>query len=267
MEKQIQKKHATQRHLRIGKWQVSLFPANAYQADYIASSATIGFAFDAQTGAHAYASDRVRPFRASPDTLAFVPKDCDVFSESVTGGEYLCLSHDDGIPLIGESSRIFNNVRDKHATYAAHAIRQLLLQSPMVEALVFERHANTLADGVGDASAAKAKSKNRHTPMTESRLSMIDKLIEQHLAERLSVGYLAKTLGVSEGYFSRAFRASVGKSPFDYIIDCRVRRARCLITRGDENLSGIAMACGFSSHSHMTETFRQRIGLSPSKLV
>lgn len=256
----------SERYLRVGMWQARLFPARAYQAHYVASSATIGFAFDSQTGVHAHASDRIRPFRANPDSLAFVPQNCDVFSESMTGGEYLCLSHDVSIPGVGAMDINFNNVTDIQATKAARAIRYSLLQPDPANPSAFRHHANCLAECVSKRLLGKPSATSCRTSMTESRLRFIDRLIEERLGENLAISLLANSVGVSEGYFSRAFRDSVGKTPFDYIIDRRVMRARQLILQGDSDLSAIANTCGFSSHSHMTETFRRRIGLSPSQL-
>ena len=58
---------------------IELLPGAPYEARYIASQAAIGFAFDSQRGVHAIGSDRIRPFYATPNGLAFVPMGCDVF--------------------------------------------------------------------------------------------------------------------------------------------------------------------------------------------
>ena len=59
---------------------IELLPAAAYEAAYTPGAPVIGFAFEAQAGTHAFASDRKRPFQAKPNHLSFVPARCDVYS-------------------------------------------------------------------------------------------------------------------------------------------------------------------------------------------
>jgi len=72
-----------------GLARIELLPAAAYEAAYTPEAPVIGFAFEAQAGTHAFASDRKRPFQAKPNHLSFVPAGCDVYSQSAQGGEYL----------------------------------------------------------------------------------------------------------------------------------------------------------------------------------
>ena len=84
--------------------------------------------------------------------------------------------------------------------------------------------------------------------------------------KKLTVQSLADALGLSAGFFSRAFKAAVGKAPHDYVTDRRISRARTLLQIDKNNLSAIALASGFTSHAHMTATFKSRLGATPSQL-
>ncbi|WP_425337408.1 helix-turn-helix transcriptional regulator [Rhodomicrobium vannielii] len=77
---------------------------------------------------------------------------------------------------------------------------------------------------------------------------------------------VARSIGLSSGFFNRAFRAAIGKTPHDYIVDCRIAAARCSIVGTDTHLADIAVACGFSSQAHMTTIFRKRLGITPALL-
>lgn len=48
----------------------------------------------------------------------------------------------------------------------------------------------------------------------------------------------------------------------------RVRLAHALdwLLDTDRTLSEVALACGFASHSHFTETFRRQVGVSPARV-
>jgi AraC family transcriptional regulator len=77
---------------------------------------------------------------------------------------------------------------------------------------------------------------------------------------------LAEALGLSVGFFARAFKRATGRAPHDHIIDRRISRARLLLRDRSLGLAAIALASGFASHAHMTATFRTRLGISPHGL-
>src|ERR1700733_6528298 len=110
-----------------GSWRAELLPRTAYCAAFTPGLPSIGFAFDGQTGVHAFASDRRSDFRARPNSLAYVPPGCDVYSQSDHGGEYL------KVPFAPEpdapwlNARRFNDVIDAAAIDAAQRLRRELL--------------------------------------------------------------------------------------------------------------------------------------------
>lgn len=86
--------------------------------------------------------------------------------------------------------------------------------------------------------------------------------IEAHLDAQLRLRDLAGIAGLSEAHFQRAFGASQGVSPLVWITHRRIARAKNLL-RGREPIAGIALACGFSSQSHLTRAFKSATGLTP----
>jgi AraC family transcriptional regulator len=242
-----------------GPWTIELLPASPYEARYVATHSSIGFAFDSQRGTHAIGSDRLRPFAAVPNGLAFVPAGCDVFSASPDGGEYLLLTRNDGGPLIGE--RAFNNLIDTQAIRLAQRMRNALLRASVNDD--WEEWAIALAERASQSASHLTPSS---TSMTRQRLRLLDEYIDAGLDRPLSVHAMANLLGLSEGYFMRAFTQATGKSPHSYLIDRRVARARALLRDATASVADIAHACGFSSQAHLATTFRQRLGVSPSQL-
>ena len=106
-----------------GAWCAELLPRKPYEAAYAAHLPVIGFAFDGQTGVHAFGSDRKTDFQAMANGLAYVPAGCDVYSQSTHGGEYLTITLTCAHGELWPSSRRFSDVIDPLAIDAA---RQLL---------------------------------------------------------------------------------------------------------------------------------------------
>ncbi|WP_022962007.1 helix-turn-helix transcriptional regulator [Halopseudomonas pelagia] len=247
------------RRVQAGPWAIELLPGSAYATRYVTTQATLGFAFDSQRGLHAIGSDRVQPFDAMPNSLAFVPAGCDVMSESPEGGEYLRLMRIDDIPLPGV--RAFNNQIDRQAIALAQCMRGALLHACVEDD--WEAWALALAARVASRESLLAPPQGS---ITNNRMRLLDEFIDASLDGPLSVQAMAGLLGLSEGYFMRAFKSATGKSPHSYLIDRRLAKARALMRDSTAGLMEIAYTCGFSSQAHMTSAFKQRLGVTPAQL-
>jgi AraC family transcriptional regulator len=76
---------------------------------------------------------------------------------------------------------------------------------------------------------------------------------------------IADRLGMSQYYFCRLFKQSMGVSPYQYVLQQRVELAqRLLIEQRTRAICDIALECGFSSQSQMTEHFRRKTGTTPA---
>lgn len=247
------------RRVDAGPWTIELLPGCAYATRYVATHSAIGFAFDSQRGLHAIGSDRVQPFVATPNSLAFVPVGCDVFSESSSGGEYLRVVHSDGLASIAD--RAFNNRIDSQAISLALRMRSALLQASVDDD--WEAWALALAERAQDHQTWAALHRGS---MTATRMRLLDEFIDAGLEGPLSVQAMAGLLDLSEGFFIRAFKHATGKSPHSYLIDRRLAKARARLRDSTASLSEIALACGFNSQAHMATAFKQRFGVSPGQL-
>jgi len=89
--------------------------------------------------------------------------------------------------------------------------------------------------------------------------------IDQNLQSKLEVSVLAGLVTFSKSYFSRAFRRSFGISPIKYVKLRRIERAKTLMSSTHQELTQIALICGFADQSHFNRTFRRLNGLSPGR--
>jgi AraC family transcriptional regulator len=254
-----------QRHFeQPGRWTVELLPKNGYEAQYTPAAPVIGFAFDSQIGVHAFGTDRRSGYRAKPNGLAFVPAGCDVYSSSATGGEYLKISIGAQTEAPWAWDRRFSDTVDPTAIETASALRRLLLSPHPIDPLACEHLVHSLESRA--AAMLSRKPGRAEGWMTPHRLHRVDDLIEARLATKLTVQELAEALGLSTGFFARAFKRATGRAPHDHIIDRRIARARHLLGDRSRGLAAIALASGFASHAHMTATFRTRLGIPPQAL-
>ncbi len=85
-----------------------------------------------------------------------------------------------------------------------------------------------------------------------------------HHAEPLNMATVAEEFGVAYSHFRRAFRAQTGVTPWQYVIQLRLTRARRLLAASDAKLDDIAERVGFSSGFHLSVAFKQAYGSPPS---
>lgn len=249
------------REISLGRWRAQLLPRQPYESRYTARDPALGFSYETQAGTHAIASDRMRPFRAMPNGLAFVPAGCSVHSRSHMGGEYLVLTgFEPGKGLDGP----FSDRIDHRAIRAARELRRLFLVPGNGDPLHREALFVALVDCLHAQGSASSHGQGAQRWMTPARLEQVFAFVEVNLASPLLVQDIADVLGLSAGFFSRAFRAVTGLAPYAYILDRRLAKVRAALADGVCDLSGLAADTGFSSHAHMATQFRQRYGLAPS---
>lgn len=99
--------------------------------------------------------------------------------------------------------------------------------------------------------------------LSRLQIARIIDYIKANLAKDLSILDLATLAGMSESYFSRSFKQSVGVTPYRYLIQQRVERAKKLLKQQNVPISQIALRCGFANQTHLTKVFRQTTGTTP----
>lgn len=87
--------------------------------------------------------------------------------------------------------------------------------------------------------------------------------IKDRLNQSIKIKDLAAFIGISQFHFSRLFKESTGKTPYQYVIEQRIELAKRLLKREDRAITDIALDCGFNSHSHLGKHFRRATGITP----
>jgi AraC family transcriptional regulator len=89
--------------------------------------------------------------------------------------------------------------------------------------------------------------------------------VDAHLDSKLDVPALARVAEMSASRFNRSFPKVVGVSPHRYVVECRLKRARELLSTTRLPLTEIALTIGFADQSHFSRRFHEFIGTTPRK--
>lgn len=96
-------------------------------------------------------------------------------------------------------------------------------------------------------------------------LSRIKRYIYGNLSGKITTGDLARLCNLSESHFYQKFKESVGVSPYQYVIDERIKASSSMIIETKKSITEICFTLGFSSQSAFTNLFRKKTGMSPTE--
>lgn len=99
--------------------------------------------------------------------------------------------------------------------------------------------------------------------LTPAQLRAIREFIENHLEHPIGVADLARVAKLAPNRFTRVFRKTCGTTPYQHLINCRVKRAQELLLKPIP-IAEIAVACGFTHQEHLTRLFRRDTGTTPA---
>jgi len=115
--------------------------------------------------------------------------------------------------------------------------------------------------------AAVLGSKRQYGGLPRPKLMRAVEYIQDQLHTDLTVSGIAQAVGLSPYHFTRLFKESTAQSPYQYVVEARVRKAKELLTTGKFTISEAAHHVGFVDQSHLTRHFKRVFGLPPKRLL
>jgi transcriptional regulator GlxA family with amidase domain len=156
--------------------------------------------------------------------------------------------------------------RERYSCSGATATLDMFLH------IVSEEHGSGLAMGIAEelqvdrirSSVDEQARAYRVAVLHRSqKLAAAISAMEGNLEAPLAVNELAGRAGLTRRQLHRLFRHHTHMSPQEYYRDLRLRHARLMLMNTITPILEIAVATGFTTHSHFTKCYRQRFGVSP----
>lgn len=104
-----------------------------------------------------------------------------------------------------------------------------------------------------------SRKKGTLAPWQERRAT---EFLVAHTSAAFSIAELASACDLSRSYFMKAFKETFGKTPYRWLLEYRVAKARDLLL-SDHSIVDIASICGFADQSHLTRVFSDITGEPP----
>jgi AraC family transcriptional regulator len=112
----------------------------------------------------------------------------------------------------------------------------------------------------GERHVVQRPAKGGLAPWQERRAK---EMLLAHIDGRIGLDGLAQACGLSRSHFARAFKASTGTSPLQWLSVQRIDRAKSLLLSSKLTIDQIAHRCGFADQSHFTRAFLRAVSATP----
>ncbi len=88
--------------------------------------------------------------------------------------------------------------------------------------------------------------------------------INESFTKSCTLSEIAEAVSLSPNHLHTVFKESVGMTPYEYVTEKRLEKAKKLIMSGDKPILEIALEVGFCSQSHFSKVFRKSTGKTPA---
>jgi AraC family transcriptional regulator len=105
--------------------------------------------------------------------------------------------------------------------------------------------------------------RDRRGGLPANRLRQVLDYINARLDAPISLFDLAGVADIAVYHFAHLFKETMGCAPHQYVLNQRIERATSLLRDTNLTIAEIALRCGFSDQSHLANTFRRTIGVTP----
>lgn len=96
-------------------------------------------------------------------------------------------------------------------------------------------------------------------------IELLKGYISDNITKNITLKELSKLVYLSESQVIRIFKRDLGKTPYEYIIDLKLNRAKNLLINTNLMIKQIAFELGFSDEHYFSYLFKEKTGKTPSQ--
>ncbi len=96
----------------------------------------------------------------------------------------------------------------------------------------------------------------------------IDKAIEfmqEYYSANIKISDICNLIYLSPSHFKRVFKESTGQTPYQYLMEIRLHKAKELLRKKEHTMEEVARMCGFVNSGHFSTVFKRNMNMSPKE--
>ncbi len=161
----------------------------------------------------------------------------------------------------GKGALMFKKLDNTYSYQLLEAIEALIYEvlnygeydTVMVESLENRIAIQLLRDSISDFNVLVIK----------NDVQRAIKYIETYYSSNITVKDICDAVYISPSHLQKIFLKQTGKTPYQYIMECRHNKAKEMLENTLFPIQEIARQCGFVNSAHFSTTFKQKEGMPP----
>jgi AraC family transcriptional regulator len=170
---------------------------------------------------------------------------------------------DSGLPLF----RYMYSPCDAPTYLRQRTVFEYIRNHPEPDTLRVEEQVVELLSGLVSAAYAQRPAPHRAPRRHREIVEHTRAYLSQHFARKESLADVAAAVGCSVFHLCRLFRRETGLTLHAFRHELRLRRSLECVADSPGDLLSVALALGYSSHSHFTAAFNASFGVTPSSIT
>lgn len=139
-------------------------------------------------------------------------------------------------------------------------IDEIILLNEIGNKLLLYSHLLSLLNMVlFDAGIPSSRNGNHYETVAKAK-----QYIETNFEKPIKLKDIASCVHLSEIYFYNIFHETVGRSPHQYLIDCRIKHAKKLLWNTEIPIWEVAEKSGFGCQQYLNKVFKKETGITPA---
>ena len=103
-----------------------------------------------------------------------------------------------------------------------------------------------------------------HMGKNYTTVSNAKRFIQQNFQKPIKLRHIAQSVHLSEIHFHNIFSQSLGMTPHQYLLHCRIENAKKLLWNTDISISEVAERSGLGCQQYLNKVFKKETGFTPA---
>ncbi|WP_430676126.1 MULTISPECIES: helix-turn-helix domain-containing protein [unclassified Leptolyngbya] len=255
--------------LTTSEYMVAIIPPGHLEVNLRSPLNLVVTSFGVTRGVAAFDSDHLQPYEALPGGFDIVPQNS-TYRSVEEASCFVVFGYSDSFlsrSVSAEVELLPGQIPKTHwGLNSAIAIQEFFNNGQSEDTFYFESVVTAVLGQIIYQRSTLSHQFKRPPELLEPRLlkTTID-YIRANLSQSLSLDAIAAIVGFSPYHFARAFKATTGVSPYQYVLHCRVELAQQLLGDRSRSLAEVAVEAGFGNQSHMTSVFQRLLQTTPKQ--
>lgn len=91
--------------------------------------------------------------------------------------------------------------------------------------------------------------------------------ISEHFTVRISLGEVARYVGVTSQHLSKLFKEETGSNYVEYLTKLRIEEAKKFLKEGNKTVNEICYLVGYDDPNYFSRLFKKTVGISPTEFI